>query len=217
MARITAGELSQYLREIHHTARGLDKLKIGYRPYICPFQDLLPLAIPGERVYDVGCGSGQFALLLAKYSSPSWIGGAEINPKLVRNATELFANARVTADHVFEVYDGQTFPESLSTADSVFLIDVFHHVPPKAQKAFLESLYRSMRPGAKLVVKDIDAASVLVYLNKLHDLLLSGEIGAEQRADTMLGMLETCGFKVEQQTYRRMLWYPHFTLLLRRP
>ena len=216
MAATNSSALSRYLKAVHNQAKAVDKLKIAYRPYICPFEDLLELASPGERVFDIGCGSGQFALLLAKYASPTWIGGAEINPELVRNAEELFVNSGIKIDYEFNVFDGKIFPESLCSADKVFLIDVFHHVPPSEQKTFLPNLHAMMRPGAVLVLKDIDAGSVFVYLNKLHDLLLSKEIGHEITAARLLSMAHEAGFQLVAQSFRRMLWYPHFTLVLKR-
>jgi cyclopropane fatty-acyl-phospholipid synthase-like methyltransferase len=216
MALASATELSRYLKNVHHDAKGVDKLKIGYRPYICPFDDLLALAKPDERIFDVGCGSGQFALLLAKYVNPSWIGGAEISGKLVKNARELFANSGMGVAHEFNVFDGKTFPKSVGSADKVFLIDVFHHVPVPEQTSFLRNLRAAMRPGAVLVLKDIDAGSVLVYFNKLHDLVLSREIGHEVRASQLLGLAREAGFELVSESFRRMLWYPHFTLVLKR-
>jgi len=216
MTAATATELSHYLKTAHSQAKALDRLKIAYRPYICPFDDLLKLVRPGEKVFDVGCGSGQFALLLARYANPGWIGGAEINPELVRNAEELFANAAIAIDHEFLVFDGKTFPKSVDSADKVFLIDVFHHVPRLEQKNFLLALHAAMRPGAVLVLKDIDAASPLVYFNKLHDLLFSSEIGHELSAGQLSSLACDAGFKLLSNSFRRMLWYPHFTLVLAR-
>jgi len=215
-AAITATDLSRYLKSIHNEARGVDRLKIAYRPYICPFKDLLMMVQPGERVFDIGCGSGQFALLLARFAKTGWIGGADISEKLIRNARELFANSKIGIEHDFCVFDGKKFPESVGRSDRVFLIDVFHHVPPALQEGFLRALWNAMRPGAVLVLKDIDAASILVYFNKLHDRVVSQEVGHEISARQLVCLAQKAGFRLISESKRRMLWYPHFTLLLGR-
>jgi len=215
-AAITATDLSRYLKSIHNQARGVDRLKIAYRPYICPFEDLLTLVRAGERVFDIGCGSGQFALLLARFVKPSWIGGADISENLIRNAKELFGNSKTAIEHDFRVFDGKNFPESIRTADRVFLIDVFHHVPRGQQEDFLVSLWKCMQPGSVLVLKDIDAASPLVFFNKLHDRIISNEVGHEISVRQLISMAQKAGFRLVSESKRRMFWYPHFTLLLDR-
>ena len=63
---LSAKELSAYLGTVHNNASILDKLKIVYRPYICPFDDLIATCQDSETILDIGCGSGQFILLLSK-------------------------------------------------------------------------------------------------------------------------------------------------------
>ena len=73
------------------------------------------------------------------------------------------------------MYDGVSFPDAISEFDTVLLVDVLHHVPPDGQDRFLTALAEAMRPGARLVFKDIAADSPLVVFNKLHDRVFAGE------------------------------------------
>jgi cyclopropane fatty-acyl-phospholipid synthase-like methyltransferase len=216
MGATTPSQLSQYLKSINHAAKGLDKVKIAYRPYICPFSELLETVRNGEKVFDVGCGSGQFALLVGRFAKPAWIGGVDIGDAMIQNAKELFKNSGLNISHTFETFDGKNFPPMIKEADRVFLIDVFHHVPIEQQAVFLTTLHRAMRPGSSLVVKDIDAGSSLVYFNKLHDLVVAKEIGHEVEASQLQRTAEEAGFKVLSKKHQRMFWYPHFTLILSR-
>jgi len=50
-------------------------------------------------------------------------------------------------------------------------------------------LAATMKSGAQLVIKDIDAANPLVICNKLHDLIVSGEIGHELKATAVSQLL----------------------------
>lgn len=216
-ARPTSQALSEYLRQTHRTGTALDRLKIGYRPYICPFDDLLACIDEGDRVFDVGCGSGQFCLLAATFARPAEVAGVEISARLIENARALFRFKRVALPADFQVYDGLTFPESVGRADKVFLIDVLHHVPPARHQEFLTRLQRAMRPGATLVLKDIDAASALVWCNKLHDLVFAREIGCERSGSALSALLRGAGFQIGALRARRMFWYPHVTVMARKP
>lgn len=211
----TTAQLVAYLRDSRAGGMGLlDRLKISYRPYICPFGELLSLVRPQDRVFDIGCGSGQFCLLAARFRQPASIVGVEISERLVENANTLFARASIAVPHLFTTYDGKVFPESLSEADTVFLIDVLHHVPPHAQTAFLHAVHDSMKPGARLVVKDIDAASRLVTFNRLHDRVFSGEVGHELRAVDLLDIARGAGFDVQRISHQTLWVYPHYLCVL---
>lgn len=210
-SRLRPGQLASTLRRTQVDGLGfVDRLKTHYRPYLCPFGELLDLIHDGEHVFDIGCGSGQFALLAASFARPGRISGIEISPRLVANADALFARAAIKIPHAFSVYDGIAFPPALAAADVVFLIDVLHHVPPARQHEFLKDLHRTMRPGARLIVKDIDAASPLVVFNRLHDRVFSGARGHEWPAGKLAGTLHDTGFDVNA-LHRQTTWvYPHY-------
>src|SRR5688500_2728050 len=123
--KLTSKDLLRYLKTINLDAGLIDRLKVNYRPLVCPFIDLIKLVQPGEKVGDVGCGSGQFALLLAEFGKPSFIYGTEISDKLIMHARALFSEYSTTSSK-FEVFDGETFPTTLGEMDIIFLNDVLH-------------------------------------------------------------------------------------------
>jgi SAM-dependent methyltransferase len=193
----------------------LDSLKIKYRSLICPFIPLIKMVKPGETVGDVGCGSGQFLLLLSEFAQPSRLFGIEINEKLINNARKLFSNLPFK-NHHFEEYDGINFPKEIASMDIVFLVDVLHHVPKKNQENFISDLVNIMKPGARLVLKDIDAGSILVYFNKMHDLVFAGEIGNEMSIESAKKLLIKNGLTIIEQDKRTMYVYPHYTIVAKK-
>ncbi|MCO6498521.1 MAG: class I SAM-dependent methyltransferase [Chitinophagaceae bacterium] len=206
-------EIVNFLCETEFKAGLFDTLKIRYRTYICPFIDLISLVKPGDKVGDVGCGSGQFLLLVSKFAdNPESVYGIEITERLIHNAKELFSQ-NVQIKHHFETFDGSNFPEELGKMDIIFLIDVLHHVPKKQQESFLANLTAIMKPGARLVLKDINASSPLVLFNKMHDMVFAGEIGNELKMDRAKELLEKNKLKIIKQDKRRMYVYPHYTLV----
>ncbi|MGZ8559562.1 MAG: class I SAM-dependent methyltransferase, partial [Chitinophagaceae bacterium] len=101
--------------------------------------------------------------------------------------------------------------------DLIFLNDVLHHVPKNNQHDFLKNLVAIMKPGARLIIKDINKESLLVYCNKMHDLVFAGEIGNELKFEQTRSWLEALGLKVLEHTKKRMYVYPHYTIIAKKP
>jgi hypothetical protein len=51
---LTPKELSGYLQDVYNTASTLDKLKIVYRPYVCPFDILINDCNGSKTILDIG-------------------------------------------------------------------------------------------------------------------------------------------------------------------
>ncbi len=207
---LTNKKIISFLKKTYQSSGFVDGLKIKYRSLICPFISLIQQVQPGQKVGDVGCGSGQFLLLVSEFAQPSFLFGIEISEKLITNARSLFSNRKNNS--LFAEYDGTNFPPQLSNMDIIFLIDVLHHVPKKLQHDFLKNLSIAMKPGATLVLKDIDAASPLVYFNKLHDIIFAGERGNEMSAQQAATLLQANGLTITQQEKRTMYVYPHYSI-----
>lgn len=212
----TTASLVHFLKNRFVKAAFLDKLKITYRPFICPFDELLALIEADECVFDIGCGSGQFALLVAEFTKAKSIMGVDIKPHLIENARNLSKDYLQKLPIQFEKYDGIHFPKQIQAASLIFLIDVFHHISKEKHFAFLQSVYENMPANATFVIKDIDAASPFVYFNKLHDLIFSQEFVNEISLSELKNMTEKIGFQTISFSYRRMYVYPHYTLILRK-
>lgn len=190
----------------------IDKIKIGYRPYICPFSNLLEIIPENTSVFDIGCGSGMFLALISGFRKPAKLGGVEITDALIENAKKILANP--SASIFLDVFDGINIPKEIADYKYVFLIDVLHHVPQNNQIEFIENIYHNMAPGAFLILKDIDAEhKILSKFNKLHDFFLSGAMGNELSITQTKKILNKAGFKIISENYKRMFIYPHFTLI----
>jgi 2-polyprenyl-3-methyl-5-hydroxy-6-metoxy-1,4-benzoquinol methylase len=208
---VKSTDLAKLLRSSIPATSFIDRLKIGFRPYICPFDLLLPHIEPGLSYFDIGCGSGMFLRILAEYKTPRALGGVEISPRLIENALSVLATSDVPT--LLRVYDGCTLPEEVIEYDYLCMIDVLHHIPLESQFTFLAALGDQMRPGQMLLFKDIDAASPLVYWNKLHDLAVAGEIVHELPAEVVCEQLKKIGFQVTLLFRKTVYLYPHFAVL----
>ena len=158
---------------MHDMLSLLDKLKIKFRHIISPHNELVDLAENFQSVCDIGCGLGVF--LSALSGKGKILHGVEISQSLVEKANKHMQMNKIL-DVTVSHFNGSplTIP-SLKESDVCFLNDVLHHVPEQLQKIFLNEIYNQMKSGSKFILKDIDAASKLVYFNKIHDLVLSQE------------------------------------------
>ncbi len=213
---LTNKDLLRFLKNKHLHAGFINGLKLHYRPLICPYISLINMVRPGDKVGDIGCGSGQFLLLLSAFARPSFLYGIEINAQLINNGRELLSD--VGSDRLLlETYDGMNFPPLLSEMDILFLIDVLHHVPKPKQEAFLKKLVSIMKSTATLVIKDIDVANPLVIFNKLHDLIVSGEIGHELSCKKVSSMLAEANLEITAIHKITTYVYPHYTIVGKKP
>lgn len=196
-------------------AKLLDKIKINYRPYICPFDEILNEIPQGASVFDIGCGSGMLLSLISNFRSPHKLGGCEIDAYLIENSQELLNDQKNVELFTF---NGSDLPKSLADYDYITLVDVLHHVPVTQQWDFMKSICELMKKDAVLIVKDIEGDSILKYWNKIHDLLLASEIGNEISSTKLSAHLkDSCGMSIEKTYSKRMLLYPHYTIIAKKP
>jgi len=213
---IKNSDLVKYMKKVTdgHVKFGFtDRVKMIYRPYICPFNELITLVHKNDVIYDIGCGSGQFVSLVANFSKPRLIYGIEIEEKLIENARLLNKNNENTVFN-FISYDGIHIPQEIGLANKVFLIDVLHHIPKERQISFLEDLWNLLKPGTQLIIKDIDGDSHLVLFNKLHDLVFAKEIGNEIGLKKITEILMSIGFLVRSSAKKNTYVYPHYTVIV---
>jgi SAM-dependent methyltransferase len=206
---------SGYLQNLKGISAGVtDTLKIRYRPYICPFDFIIKTASESESVFDIGCGNGQLIFLIDAFSGKKkYLKGIEISDKLVEQAIRIYKENPFHINIKFEKYDGKTLPDDMKEYDLVTMIDVLHHIPADLQEDILRQVFSKMKSGARFLLKDIDADSLLVFFNKAHDLILSGEIGKERSANRVKSILEKTGFRIINCFKQRTLWYPHYFIL----
>ncbi|MFQ6029882.1 MAG: methyltransferase domain-containing protein [Dehalococcoidia bacterium] len=121
---------------------------------------LLGLA-PGERVLDLGCGTGVVTRAIAERVAPDGQAiGVDTSPALLAMARE-YADAAGTGGLVrFEEGDCRALSYADASFDVVIAATVLAHVPD-AERALAE-MVRVTRPGGRLGVFDFDGDSFLV-------------------------------------------------------
>ncbi len=113
-------------------------------------------ATTGERILDVGCGPGFYcAELLEEVGPDGSIIGLDSSPQMLALA------ARRCAGHdqvEFREADATSLPVEDASFDGAVCVQVLEYVPEVA--AALSELYRALLPGGRVVVWDVDWATV---------------------------------------------------------
>jgi 2-polyprenyl-3-methyl-5-hydroxy-6-metoxy-1,4-benzoquinol methylase len=101
--------------------------------------------------------------------------------------------------------------------DCVMLIDALHHIPRTEQPGYLRLLSQRMRPGSRLILKDINAGRISVFCNRLHDALFAGNGFQEISLAEARDLASSAGLDILNAFEIQRLWYPHYFLSARKP
>lgn len=147
-----------------------------YRPYICPFEAILPIIPEDSDILDVGCGGGLFLGLLAANGRIRSGLGFDSSVKAIaiaKHMSRFFQQGEGRLQLEFQQRDASDgMPDGYF--DVVSIIDVMHHVPPLSQRSVLEMAASRLRPSGLLIYKDMVRRPLWRALaNRLHDLVLA--------------------------------------------
>jgi ubiquinone/menaquinone biosynthesis C-methylase UbiE len=113
-------------------------------------------ATPGERVLDVGCGPGFYCAELVDEVGPD---GSVVGVDASRQMLALAARrCQGHGNVVLSEGDTSSLPVDESSFDAALCVQVLEYVPDF--RAGLAELFRAVRPGGRVVVWDVDWASV---------------------------------------------------------
>jgi 2-polyprenyl-3-methyl-5-hydroxy-6-metoxy-1,4-benzoquinol methylase len=136
----------RFLATVHHKSTyHYVRSKLRYDPATRAVADLAPLG----DVIDLGCGRGHLAVYLLESGAARSVRGFDWDARkiaLAQRASEGLDASFVTLDarHV-----------EAKPADTVLLIDVLHYLDPAAQEALFRHATSLLRPGGRLIVRDV--------------------------------------------------------------
>jgi ubiquinone/menaquinone biosynthesis C-methylase UbiE len=108
-------------------------------------------ARPGERVLDVGCGSGYFTRVMAEAVTP---GGGAVG---VDPSADVIARAR-SLTRLANCSFSEGIAETLDAPDGSYDVVVsslmIHHLPEPVRPRAIDEMFRVLGPGGRLLVAD---------------------------------------------------------------
>ena len=172
---------------------------------------------PRGDVLDLGCGFGLFSLYYAQTLPELRIHGVDLDARRVAIARE--AGRRLGLTNVeYAVGDVRDFRARREYAGA-YMLDIVHHIEPKAVRPLLAELYATLSPGGCLVVKDVDSRPAFKrWFTHALDLLVSPKSPPHYwSAETLQAALEDVGFQVFRHAMVDLLPYPHVLYICRKP
>ena len=145
----------------------------------------------GDRVLDVGCGTGYFTRVLAQAVAPA--GAAHgVDP-----SGEAITHAR-RVSHLANCTFGEGVAEALDAPDAAYDVVVsslmIHHLPETVRPRAIREMFRVLRPGGSVLIAEFRPPSSLLGRRMITRLTGHGAM-AENRVDLLEPMIREAGFE----------------------
>lgn len=203
-------ELRQQLSDLY-TRSAIERVYAALKFSILPFEQVAQYLPPEGRILEVGCGYGYVSNYLSLENPRRQVVGNDTAVDRVEVAKRTIGSR---ANIEFIAGDCREMPDE--GFDGVVITDVLHHVPYDQQEPILRDVYRKLKPGGVLVMRETDIKFRLRYFlfNYLLELLLyyGVEKANFRKAEAWRQMLRRVGFTV-QQSIPNPRFFPYITVL----
>jgi cyclopropane fatty-acyl-phospholipid synthase-like methyltransferase len=106
---------------------------------------------PGQRICDLGSGSGLFTRPMAQAVGPQGVVYAiDIDPDLLKHVAQTATEQKLA--NIKTILGGEADPKLPEPVDLIAIIDTLHHIPNQA--AYLKNLRRYLRPNGRIAIID---------------------------------------------------------------
>ncbi len=174
--------------------------------------DLVSLQ-PGEKVLDVGCGTGSLVIAARRRVGPSGaVTGIDPAPEMIARARK--KATRAGADVRFEAAVIESLPFGNDEFDVVLSSLMIHHLPKRIRAAGFAELHRVLKPSGRFLAVDFKPPTGAVGRFLTHVGLGHGMARNEIRNN--IPLLEAAGFRVHSGGPTRA-WMLAYLLLGKAP
>jgi 2-polyprenyl-3-methyl-5-hydroxy-6-metoxy-1,4-benzoquinol methylase len=216
-ATLTPAALASIARQIYTEGPFLTRQLQHWRPYICPF-DLVIAEVPaGSYVLDIGCGGGLLLGALARLERISGGVGFDFSADAIRVAAAMTKTLGGGGGLQFlHLSAMDEWPQADFKA--ITMIDVMHHVPVGSQRDVFRRAAATLRPGARLIYKDIAPRPLWrAWANTIHDLVMARQWVHYISLANVVEWARGEGLVLDRAYQVNRLWYGHQFAVFTRP
>ena len=159
---------------------------------------------PGQRVLDVGCGTGTLATLIKQLYPDVEVVGLDPDPKALARARRKAARAGVSIQ--FDQGFGDELPYPEAWFDRVLSSFMFHHLPPDEKGKTVRAVRRVLKPGGEFYMLDFEGPEDAAQGFLAH-LLHSSDRMKDNSESRVLGLMSQAGFADSKKTGRRRMLF----------
>lgn len=139
---------------------------------------------PGERVLEVGPGTGYYSLDVAAALEPGTLSVFDVQQEMLDHVMRRAHAAGVSNIEPMRG-DARSLPYGNDSFDAAFLVTVLGEIPDQQQA--VGELARVLRPDGRLVVGELFGDPHMVRLGKLRERAQTAGLSFERRLGTPLG------------------------------
>lgn len=156
--------------------------------------DQAPLA-PGDRVLDIGCGTGTLLILIKRLHPAVDVVGLDPDPKALARAKKKAQRAGVSIHLDRGFSDGLPYPDA--AFNRVFSSLMFHHVEGDDRPNTLREVRRVLKPGGSFHLVDFSRPAAK---HGLKHLLCASAHFKDNSDARILALFQQAGFASPQKT-----------------
>jgi ubiquinone/menaquinone biosynthesis C-methylase UbiE len=158
---------------------------------------------PGQRVLDIGCGTGTFAILITRRCPQVEVIGLDPDPKALARARKKAQRFGVSVEFDQGFSDALEYPAA--SFDGVFSTFMFHHLEGDQKQQTLLEVRRVLKSGGFLHLLDFSGPEAAK--NWLSRRLHSRHRLAENSEGRILSLMDEAGFYNAKVTSRQTVMF----------
>ena len=153
---------------------------------------------PGDKVLDVGCGTGDLTLEAKKLTgSAGEVYGTDASPNMIRQAQQKTTRSGVDVTFQVGLIEDIEFPEN--QFDVVLSSLMMHHLPDDLKHTGLAEIYRVLKPGGRFLIVDMQSTTGGSLGQRLADFMIhvhGGHTTMQENVTKQIPFVETTGFSI---------------------
>lgn len=154
---------------------------------------------PGSRILEVGCGTGNLAVLAKRLAPAAEVTGIDPDPKALARARRKAQRRGVLVRFDLAYAEQLPFPDA--SFDRVLSALMLHHLGSQAKVPALREVRRVLKPGGSLHLADFDDGGHARGLHAVLAAILHGHHGSAPQS-LLPGLMREAGLADAQEVAR---------------